>query len=240
MLRAGIMVFSLLGILTVPAWIPAAPEQSVHLPARRIVAYFPEWAVYRRNYHVANIPADKITHVNYAFAKPTADGDCVLFDAYAAIDKAYPGDKWDQGVLRGSFNQLQILKKKHPHLKTLISVGGWTLSGPFSDIAFTEEKRVKFAKACVAFMVKYGFDGVDIDWEYPVSGGLETNKKRPRGQEKLHSAADGAAESTRCPRHRGQEEVPADDRCSRRTEDHRQSRSREDSPTPRLDQPDDL
>jgi chitinase len=155
------------------------PPTGPDLGGRRVVAYFTEWSVYQRNYHVAGIPADRLTHVNYAFAKPTADGECVLFDAYAAIDKAYPGDKWDQGVLRGSFNQLLVLKKKHPHLRTLISVGGWTLSGPFSDAALTEEKRTKFAKSCAAFMVKYGFDGVDVDWEYPVGGGLEGNKTRP-------------------------------------------------------------
>ncbi len=146
---------------------------------KRIVAYFAEWGIYQRNYHVSSIPGDKLSHVNYAFAKPTVDGDCVLFDAYAAIDKAYPGDKWDQGVLRGNFNQLVQLKKKYSHLKTLISVGGWTLSGAFSDIALSEEKRTRFAKSCVSFMVKYGFDGVDVDWEYPVGGGLAGNKTRP-------------------------------------------------------------
>jgi GH18 family chitinase/lysophospholipase L1-like esterase len=144
----------------------------------RIVGYFPEWAVYQRKYNVPDIRADKVTHINYAFAK-IVNGECAIFDAYAAVDKAYPGDKWGQGVLRGNFNQLQLLKKKHPHLKTLISVGGWTLSGPFSDAALTAESRAKFANSCVAFMLKYGFDGVDIDWEYPVGGGLEGNKTRP-------------------------------------------------------------
>src|SRR5262249_14122871 len=128
---------------------------------------------------VGHIPAAKLTHVNYAFAKIGPTGECALFDSYAAIDKFYPGDKWDAGFLRGNFHQLQILKQKHPHLKTLISVGGWTLSGPFSDVALTPASRSKFAKSCVAFATKYGFNGVDIDWEYPVGGGLEGNKTRP-------------------------------------------------------------
>jgi chitinase len=148
----------------------------------RLVGYFAEWSIYGRKFNVGDIPADKLTHINYAFAR-IVNGECTLFDSYAAIDKAYPGDTWDNGVLRGSFNQLRKLKAKHPHLKTLISVGGWTLSGPFSDVALTEAARTKFAKSAVAFMTKYGFDGIDIDWEYPVGGGLEGNKTRPADKE---------------------------------------------------------
>jgi chitinase len=146
---------------------------------KHIVGYCTEWGIYGRKYNVPDIPAAKLTHINYAFAKINERGECALVDSYAAIDKAYPGDKWDPGELRGSFKQLQLLKKKHPHVKTLISVGGWTLSGPFSDVAFTQASRSKFTTSCVAFMLKYGFDGVDIDWEYPVGGGLESNKTRP-------------------------------------------------------------
>jgi len=71
------------------------------------------------------------------------------------------------------------LKPKHPHLKTLISVGGWTKSGRFSDMASTVASRKVFAQSCKDFIKKYGFDGVDLDWEYPVSGGLEGNSRRP-------------------------------------------------------------
>jgi len=150
---------------------------------KKIVGYYAEWSIYGRKYNVADIPAAKLTHLNYAFAKIDKAGECALFDSYAAVDKAYPGDKWDAGVLRGNFNQLLQLKRKHPHLKTLISVGGWTQSGPFSDTALTEASRGKFARSAVAFMVKYGFDGVDIDWEYPVSGGLQGNKTRPQDRQ---------------------------------------------------------
>jgi chitinase len=149
---------------------------------KRIVAYFAEWSVYARKYHVADIPADRLTHVNYAFAK-IHRGELTLFDSYAAIDKFYPGDKWDAGFLRGNLHQLQVLKKKHRHLKTLIAIGGWTLSGPFSDVALTPSSREKFAKSAVRFLTKYKFDGIDLDWEYPVSGGLKTNKTRPEDKQ---------------------------------------------------------
>ncbi len=149
----------------------------LHSAEPRVVMYFTEWSVYDRNYHVHEIPAEKITHINYGFVK-IVDGQVTLFDNYAAIDKAYPGDTWEKETLRGNFNQLQKLKKKHPHLKVLLSVGGWTLSGPFSDVALEEKSRTKFALSAVQLMQKYGFDGLDIDWEYPVSGGEAGNKTR--------------------------------------------------------------
>jgi chitinase len=147
-----------------------------------VVGYFPEWSVYQRNYQAPDVPADKLTHLNYAFAK-IVNGECAFSDRFAALDKAYPEDKKAPGAFGGSFNQLLQLKKKHPHLKTLISVGGYTLSGPFSDVALTKESREKFAESCVAFIKKYGFDGVDIDWEFPVLGGLQSNKRRPEDKQ---------------------------------------------------------
>jgi chitinase len=148
------------------------PNPTSSTSGNRFIAYFTEWGIYGRNYHVSNIPADQITHINYAFANVSSSGECVMGDSYADIDKFYPGDSWDAGVLRGNFNQLNKLKVAYPKLKTLISVGGWTWSGNFPMAAATAASRDKFAKSCVQFAAQYGFDGVDIDWEYPVSGGL--------------------------------------------------------------------
>jgi chitinase len=148
----------------------------------RVVGYLAGWSVTGRKYDVGDIPADRLTHINYAFAK-IEKGECALVDAFAATERTYPGDKPDKGELRGLFNQLIKLKAKHPHLRTLVSVGGWTLSGPFSDAALTEESRAKFAKSAASFVTRYGFDGIDIDWEYPGGGGLEKNKARPADRE---------------------------------------------------------
>ncbi|MCH2368164.1 MAG: glycoside hydrolase family 18 protein, partial [Planctomycetes bacterium] len=143
---------------------------------RRIVAYYTAWSIYARNYFVTDIAAQKLTHINYAFAN-IANGEIALGDRWADIEKPYPGDSWDD-PLRGNFNALLTLKERHPHVKTLISVGGWTWSGRFSDAAVSEDSRRRFAASCVDFMTRYGFDGVDIDWEYPVSGGLASNRTR--------------------------------------------------------------
>lgn len=139
--------------------------------AKKVIAYFAAWSVYGRNFHIGDIDGSLITHLNYAFLNING-GECVLGDSYADIDKFYPGDSWDTGSLRGSFHQLQLLKAKHAHLKTLLSVGGWTWSDGFSSAAATAAAREKFARSCVGIMSKYGFDGLDLDWEYPGGGGL--------------------------------------------------------------------
>lgn len=164
-------------ILFCACWASADESQPV------VAGYFPAWGVYERNYHVADLPAEQLTHVMYAFAQPvynpTSDvASLVSFDAYADVENMYPGDIWEQ-PLKGSFNQLRKLKERYPHLKTLISAGGWTLSGAFSDIAASSNARLTFAASCVSYMTNYGFDGIDLDWEFPVEGGAAGTRHRP-------------------------------------------------------------
>ena len=156
-----------------PAPTASTPGGTATLGDRKVVGYFTAWSTYARNYQVTDIPGNKVSHINYAFAN-VANGKCVLGDSYADIDKAFAGDTWDTGVLRGNFNQLIKLRDKNPNLKTLISIGGWTWSANFSAAAATDASRKAFASSCVDFMKQYKFDGVDIDWEYPVSGGLQS------------------------------------------------------------------
>lgn len=59
------------------------------------------------------------------------------------------------------------------------------MSGNFSSMASTEESRKTFVKSCTEFVEKYNFDGVDIDWEYPVAGGEPANKRSPDDKENL-------------------------------------------------------
>jgi chitinase len=135
---------------------------------KRIIGYFTSWGIYGRNFQVADIPADKLTHVNYAFANVSAAGEVVMGDAYA------------DGI---NFPRLRQLKVQHPGLKTLISVGGWTWSERFSDAALTAASRQKFATSAVNFIQQHGFDGVDVDWEFPVGGGEADNVNRPEDKQ---------------------------------------------------------
>jgi chitinase len=104
--------------------------------------------------------------------------------------------------LRGNFNQLKKLKAKHPNLKVLVSLGGWTYSKYFSDVAATDASRKKFVASCVDTWLKgnlasYGgaggpgtaaglFDGIDLDWEWPASAdGHPGNHWSPNDKDNL-------------------------------------------------------
>jgi chitinase len=102
----------------------------------------------------------------------------MLGDAEADIGHADPSAGGDPD---GNFRQLKGLKERHPHLRSLISIGGWTGSGRFSDAVATEQGRGEFAASCVElFLTRWPgvFDGIDIDWEYPVCCGLPENGYR--------------------------------------------------------------
>ncbi|MFJ3760679.1 glycoside hydrolase family 18 protein [Streptomyces sp. NPDC090080] len=173
-LGAGLLA----GAGTASAAAPAAPAAPQVQAGSKVVGYFTEWGIYDRKYLVKNVEtsgsAAKLTHINYAFGNVTG-GKCAMGDSYAATDRAYTAaesvdgvaDTWDQ-PLRGNFNQLLKLKKKHPNLKILWSFGGWTWSSGFGEAA---RNPAAFAQSCYD-LVKNSkwagvFDGIDIDWEYP-------------------------------------------------------------------------
>lgn len=161
----------------------AAAPMTAQQQSFRIVGYFASWSIYGDDpYVVTDIPGDMLTHINYAFARISDDGKIALLDEQADTQFAYPGDTDDQ-PLKGNFNQLQRLKEAHPHLQTLISIGGWADSEKFSDVALTPESRATFAQSVVDFVVRYGFDGADIDWEYPTGGGESDNITRPQDKD---------------------------------------------------------
>jgi chitinase len=78
---------------------------------------------------------------------------------------------------------LKVLRAQNPRLSVLLSVGGWSGSTYFSDIAATDSARKRLSASCLEIVEKYGLDGLDIDWEYPVTGGKPTDHKRRSDKE---------------------------------------------------------
>ncbi len=164
-----------------------------------VVSYFVEWGIYGRDYHVQDIPASNLTHLLFGFlaicgdnphasagARAAIASECAnkkpfevtMVDRFANLEKTYPGDTWSDDVngqhYNGNFNQLRKLKQQYPHLKILPSIGGWTMSTPFYAMAKNDANRAVFVNSAIAFIKKYDFfDGIDIDWEYPVYGGTD-------------------------------------------------------------------
>jgi len=105
-----------------------------------------------------------------------------VYDGNSARYRDADADKIDQmfysfAVFRNghvSVSHWRNIKKfqkfiaKHPHIQPILSVGGWGADG-FSQAAATEAGRQTFVKDALSIVRKYGFRGVDIDWEYPGS-----------------------------------------------------------------------
>lgn len=119
-----------------------------------VVGYYASWAS-GLGYTPEKIPAERFTQINYAFAG-IKDGKAALSDPAR-----------DAQALR----DLTALRRRNPGLKIVLSIGGWDESAYFSDAAASAASRTAFAQSCVDLLTAHGLDGVDLDWEYPVSGG---------------------------------------------------------------------
>ena len=143
---------------------PTGAEQRTYQAGGEVVGYYAGWAAYQ-DYTPDQLPAEHLTQINYAFARIDPDTLTIALE-----DPAH--DKKNLAALRK-------LRQQNGHLKLLISVGGWSDSQHFSDAAATAARREAFAASCVDFVVAQGLDGVDLDWEYPVSGGAPGTIHRP-------------------------------------------------------------
>ncbi|MGW6565414.1 glycoside hydrolase family 18 protein [Streptomyces sp. NPDC054975] len=191
-------------------------DRAPHHAAYKRVGYFTQWGVYGRNFQVKDLDASgtaaKLSHINYAFGNVSPDGKCftgnVPGEADAWADYVRPLDAAGSvdGVadtaeqpLAGNFNQLRELKAKHPGLKVLISLGGWSWSTHFSDAARTPASRKALVASCIDLYIKGNlptdgarggagaaaglFDGIDLDWEWPGSAGDTDTVFRPEDKQ---------------------------------------------------------
>lgn len=114
---------------------------------KKIMAYYTSW---NENYRADKIPFSKLTHIFHAFARQTAEGKIMLPEGFLE-----PG----------------LTRKAHAaDCQVVLSIGGGGLgSKDFDKLAADPKARWRFAEACAAICNEYGYDGVDIDWEYPLN-----------------------------------------------------------------------
>jgi len=152
MRRRSVALLALAG--TVAALAAHAPAQAAVLPnGFKSVGYMPSWSG-----SATAIPYGKLTHINYAFVLPNANGSLTPVEN--------PG-KLQQIVQLGHAN----------NVKVQIAIGGWNDGNDsgFEQMAANAGARSAFVTNVVNLVNQYNLDGVDIDWEYPDPGASATN-----------------------------------------------------------------
>jgi chitinase len=146
-------LFSLTGLLVVMIALASVSwGQSGAATTKRLLGYYPEWAKYNTPAYTADqIPYSKLTHIAHAFVLLTAKADGTLQIPASMIEPAL------------------IAKARAAGVKVLVSIGGGDgIQGPrFNKMAESESTRQAFVANVRHFLKKYGYDGVDVDWEVP-------------------------------------------------------------------------
>lgn len=167
----------------------AADSQPLAAAAKEVIIYFANWNEYTKgpNGEVASIPWEQITYINHAFwavvpaggaaessferrdngDEPRTEFTIVSTDPEADYLNEDPSAV-DSALPKNHFAQYEHFSQIYPDVNIMISLGGWTRSGYFSEMAYTEAGRQSFIDSCMALMEQYAWiDGIDIDWEYP-------------------------------------------------------------------------
>lgn len=155
--------------------------QTTNCHQREIVGYYPNWQWYDRNKLVnpESIHYEKYTILNYCFFDVDENGNIQITDPWADKNLLLGPINW--GVAPAGYDTEYDFGNPnyhHPNQKMsdychqngvtfLPSIGGWTLSNNFPGIAADPQKRANFASSCVELIDAFGFDGIDLDWEYP-------------------------------------------------------------------------
>lgn len=133
---------------------PVVPLDSTY----KVVCYFTNWAWYRQGdgkYLPEDIDPTLCTHINYGFA--VLDGEKLTIkphDSWADIDNKF-------------YSRVVAYRKKG--IKVLVAIGGWNDSqgDKYSRLVNSAQARARFVVNVIQFIEKWGFDGLDLDWEYP-------------------------------------------------------------------------
>ncbi|MRI73967.1 chitinase [Enterococcus mundtii] len=169
------LLFSSIVAMTLPAFnespeVHAEEVRETQVAPYRNVMYYGDWSIWggEGNFYPKDIPADQITHLNFAFLDFDSNGDLEFTDTDAAVGApvGQTGVQWNSAS-SGILNAIQDLRGKNPNMKIGVSLGGWSKSGDFSEVAADPVKRQNLVENVTRFIKYTNMDFVDVDWEYP-------------------------------------------------------------------------
>ncbi|KAI0141566.1 hypothetical protein GGR57DRAFT_487122 [Xylariaceae sp. FL1272] len=143
---------------------PPATTLSKGRVTNLVIGYFEAWApsqsgCSKRDVSYIKEIADSMSHLYVAFGSMAPD-------TYEITPM--------NGIAIATISEIMAIKQTAPGLRIYLSLGGWTYSDNgtdtqpvWGDLSSTPAKRTKFIDQLAKFMRTWGFDGVDLDWEYP-------------------------------------------------------------------------
>lgn len=150
-------------------------ENSVILPPNnqcdfKLICYFTNWAWYRSgegHFQPEDIDVNLCTHIIYSFA--VLDENTLTMESH---------DMWTD--IDNQFYKRILTHKRHG-ARVLLAIGGWNDSNgdKYSRMILNADNRQRFVKSAVNFLENYGFDGLDIDWDYPVCWQVDCSRGSP-------------------------------------------------------------
>ncbi len=155
-------VFAWLSLMLIVSLAPPATAQT-----KQIIGYYPSWK-WRSGTGAlmpARIPYSKLTIIDYAFFYPLPDGHVTGRDS-VGDDLILRGERDPETGRYRSGTALVELAHRNG-VRVMLSVGGWEDSYNFPAVASSATTRAAFARSCAEQLRLYGFDGIDIDWEFP-------------------------------------------------------------------------
>jgi len=147
---------------------PVTSQVTGLIKGRALVCYWGSWSYYRSGigkFEISDMDANLCTHFIYSFIGINTDSTVRLQDPWLDVDSCSGG-----GL--NNFKAAVDLRKQNPALKVMIAIGGWNETPTkFSNMSANAANRQTFIASVVQFLLRYDFDGLDIDWEYPAARG---------------------------------------------------------------------
>ncbi|KAG0144814.1 hypothetical protein CROQUDRAFT_659500 [Cronartium quercuum f. sp. fusiforme G11] len=149
------------------------PSPHYQAPQPVLAGYYASWTVYSKPpFPPSHAAYYHLNTILYAFAKITSKGEVTLGDQWGDIEKPFEPSlgipEFDPGF-KGNLGEIAIMKHRNPKLRSQLSIGGASdeTTRMFQVIIKCHDAMRRFASDCAGLCRKYGFDGIDVDYEHP-------------------------------------------------------------------------